>query len=197
MSRHLLSVLTLVVSGCVATNYTLVPPGPVPVGSLQLQPATAWNLAPAVETPLARKASQNWTLDGLSLNNLLVIPDVADGEPLFLAPNENMALPVFRADMLPNELVELIETSVEKLFGEGQTVIESEHLRPHRFGERPGILFDLRLALAEGPGYRGTVGAFIASQKLYMVAYIAAEPYYFEKDRAVAEQVIKSAQLAG
>lgn len=195
MRKRCLLLLTVVVSACATVNYTLIPAGTVPVGSLRLQPATAWNLAPRNETPLAREASQNWTLDGLSLNSFMVIPDVPDGEPLFISPNPGMALPVFRADMLPNELVELIEASVEKLFGEGQTNIESDGLRPHRFGANMGILFDLRLALSEGPGYRGTVGAFIANHKLYMVLFIAADPYYFEKDRAQAERIIADAHL--
>jgi hypothetical protein len=195
MRRNVLLLIAVVLGGCVSASYTLIPAGVVPVGELQLQPTTAWNLAPRIATPLAREASQNWTLDGLSLNNLMVIPDVPNGEPLFMAPNKTMALPAFRADMLANELVELIESSVEKIFGEGGTEIESDNLRPHRFGTDMGILFDLRLSLSDGPRYRGTVGAFIANQHLYMVLFIGAEPYYFEKDREAAERIIRGARL--
>lgn len=187
--------LFLLLSGCVSTQYTLVPAGPTTVGNLHLSPVSEWNAAPEMETPLARRSSQSWTVDGLNLNRLMVIADVADGESIFVPNHKGMALPLFKSNMLPNELVELTESSFEKLFEEGKSDVRASNLRPHRFGDRSGVMFNLDLTLADGPGYRGLVGAFTANNHLYLVAYIAAVPYYFEKDLESARRVIESARV--
>ncbi len=46
-----------------------------------------------------------------------------------------------------------------------------------------------------GPDYRGSIGGFIADEKLYLVAYLAADPHYFDKHAARADAIIKSAML--
>ncbi len=192
VSLMLLGVLS---TGCMTTTYTLVPTGTSQVGNLAVSPGLNWNLAPKLQTPVARRESQSWTQDGLNLNRLIVIPAVPDGEPIFKALQKSSALPNFRAGMLPNELVELAESSIEKLFGEGESVVETDNLRPHRFGEHIGVLFDLRMTLAVGPKYRGLVGSFIAADQLYMIIYLAADPHYFEKYLREAEWIITKAHL--
>lgn len=194
MIRMVLIASWLLAGGCASAHYTLLPANtPVSVGSLSLQPPTAWNEAPKTSTPRARKESRSWTVDGLNLNRLMVIPDVEDGSPIFQNRNKAMALPVFRSDMLPNELVELTESSIEKLLGEGQSDVKAEHLRPHRFGGRAGVMFDLDITLADGPAYRGLAGAFISDSHLNLLVYIAAEPYYFDKDLDSAREIIENA----
>ena len=196
MKRKLSLVLLAVLSaGCVTTTYTLVPTGTSQVGNLAVSPGLNWNLAPKIHTPIARRDSQSWTRDGLNLNRLIVIPAVPDGEAIFKAPQQSAALPVFRTGMLPNELVELAESSIEKLFGEGESVIETDNLRPHRFGEQIGVMFDLNLTLAAGPRYRGLVGSFTAADGLYLIIYLAADPHYFERYRQEAEWIITNAHL--
>lgn len=198
MQRMLLmAVIAGLSTGCVTTTYSLVPSGPSNVGGLNVSPGLSWNLAPKIHTPIARKESQSWTQDGLNLNRLIVIPAVPDGEPIFKAFQQSAALPPFRAGMLPNELVELTESSVEKLFGEGDSVVETDNLRPHRFGGEIGVLFDIRLTLAAGPDYKGLVGAFTADDALYLILYLAADPYYYEKYRSDAEWIIENAHRSG
>jgi hypothetical protein len=97
--------------------------------------------------------------------------------------------------MLPNELVAFTESYLGKLFGEGEAVVTTANVRPHRFGASPGVLFDAAVQVAEGADRKGVIGAFIANQKLYLVMYLAADPYYFELNRDAAEQVIRSARL--
>ena len=190
-----LLVFGILSTGCVTMNYTLIPTGTSDVGSLAVSPGLNWNLAPKIHTPVARRESQSWTQDGLNLNRLIVIPAVPDGEPIFKAPQKSSALPNFRAGMLPNELVELAESSIEKLFGEGESMVETDNLRPHRFGEHIGVLFDLRMTLAAGPKYRGMVGSFTAADQLYMIIYLAADPHYFDKYVQEAEWIITNAHL--
>jgi hypothetical protein len=190
--RKLLPAVTAALAGC--ASYSLVPPGAVTVGALQLSPVSAWNRVPA--SPLARKDSAMWTHDGLTLDRLVIIPAVPDGEPLFRDRKGHAALPAFHATMLPNELEELTESSLTKLLGEGNASVRTANLRPHRYGDDQGILLDLEASGTDGPDYKGLAGVFVAADKLYVVLYLAAVPYYYEKHLAEAEAITRGARLA-
>jgi len=191
--KLLISMLaTVVLTGCVSIK--LQQPGPVKVGGLEVTPQESWNILPASLTPFARPESQVWTRDGVLLDRLIIIPGVPDGEPLFKEPDKAIVLPRFKRDMLPDEIVQLTESSLVKLLGEGDTVVKSANLRPSRFGEQRGVAFDLTATLTEGPVYRGVVGAFVAAERLNMILFMAAEPYYFDKHHAAAEGIIASAR---
>lgn len=184
-----------VLAGCVPA-YTLVNPGAVAVGGLTVDAPGAWNKAPYTMTTRLRNDAEMWTRDGPLLDRLVLIPAVADGEPLLIDRKGTAALPAFRADMLPNELEELAESTMLKYFGEGSSAVGTSNLRPHRFGAHRGVLFEIEAAVNDSPDYGGTAGAFVADGKLYMVFYLAAKPYYYEKHLADAQAVIESARLA-
>jgi len=187
--------LTLVsLSGCV-TGYTLVEPGVQTLGSMQVTADSKWNRAPSNFAPAGRKGSQTWTQDGLLLDRVMIIPGVPDGESIFVSRDKSAALPVFHADMLPNEIEELVESSIVKLYGEGNAAVSTSNLRPQGFGEYGGFMFDIEAAVTESPDYRGSIGAFISDERLYLVAYLAADPYYFDKHATRADAIIKSATL--
>jgi hypothetical protein len=165
----------------------------VQVGAIEVTPNEAWNLLPAALAPFARPQSQVWTRDGVLLDRLMIIPGVAEGEAIFKEPDKTVALPHFKRDMLPDEIVQLTESSIVKLLGEGDTVVKTSNLKPGRFGEHRGLTFDLSATLTEGPAYKGIAAAFIEDDHLNMVLFVAAEPYYFDRNRAAAEAVIASA----
>jgi len=183
------------VSGCTTMSFVAVAPGPVLVGDLSLTPSTTWNAAPAMVRPYSRRDAQVWTQDGLLLDRIMIIPAVADGETLFVSREDTAALPTFRSDMLPNELEEFTESSLVTLFGEGNAVVSTSGLRPHRFGENQGVLFDFDASLTDSPDFRGLAGAFIVDELLYMMLYVAAEPYYYGKHIDEARSIIETAYL--
>ena len=189
-----LLVAAVVVSGCVPT-YALVQSGPVVFNDLQVNATGGWNQAPPAFSPSMRKGAAVWTQDGPLLDRLIIIPGVPDGETLIRSPRESTALPVFRKDMLPNEIEELAESTFVKYFGEGNAAITTRNLRPHRFGKHAGVMFNVDASVSESPDYRGTVGAFIANEKLYMLYYLGAIPHYYDIHAADAEAVIQSATL--
>lgn len=197
MTNRILALLIAMTSlgACVPTTFTLVTPGVVAVQDLKLQADSGWNSAPPFAMQSAGYGSVYWTKDGPLLDRLVIIPGVPDGEPLLVTQQKTAALPIFRADMLPNEIEELVESTIVKLFGEGQAVVNTANLRPHRFGDHRGVLFDLTATVTDSPGYRGLVGAFIANEKLYLAYFLAATPYYYDKHIASAESVIKSATI--
>ena len=181
-------------SGC-AVGYCLVTAGPVMIQDLNVRADAGWNRAPGMSTPSVRSGAETWTKDGMLLDRLVISPAIPDGQPIMVSRNKSAALPVFRKDMLPNELEELVESSIVKLFGEGSAVVSTSNLRPHRYGDITGIRFDLEATVTESPPYRGTVGAFIAGDKLYLMYFLAAVPYYHDKHIREAEAVIQSATL--
>ncbi len=192
--RLLILVVVVGLSGC-AMSYSLVAAGMVAVEGLNVQTGSGWNRAPGIHTPSNRQDAETWTKDGMLLDRLVIIPAIGDGEAIMVSRSKSAALPVFKADMLPNELEELVESSMVKAFGEGGSVVSTDGLRPHRFGERDGVMFDLTATVIDGPQYRGTVGAFIAEDNLYLIYFIGAVPYYYDKHIAEADAIIRSATL--
>jgi hypothetical protein len=192
---YLILLIGMIGSGCVSTSFVAVAPATVAVGDLNVTPPTTWNAAPAIILPNTRKGAQVWTQDGLLLDRISITPAIPDGESIFVSRDKSVALPVFRSDMLPNELEELVESSLVKFFGEGNAVVNTSGLRPHRFGENRGVLFDFEASLTDSPDYRGMVGAFIANELLYVISYSAAEPYYYGKHLEEAKMIIETATL--
>jgi len=185
---------SLILSGGCA-SYTAVGPGEITRTGLIVQTGRAWNQAPISTNSMARPGSTIWTQDGLLLDRIMIIPAVPSGEPLFRQSSQWQALPVFKAAMLANEIEELTESSIVKLFGEGGVVVQTSHLRPHRYGENWGILFDMELTIADGPGYKGVTGALVVNEKLYLIFFLGAEPYYYQRHLGDALEVIKSARV--
>lgn len=190
--RFLTIAVAFTLTACAAVGYRLVEPGVQTLGALRITAGDGWNVAPASNTPGSRSSSRTWTRDGLLLDRMMIIPAVAGGEPLFVSRDKTAALPAFRDDMLPNEIEELVESSIVKLFGEGNAVVSTSNLRPQQFGTNGGFLFDIEASVTESPDYKGLAGAFVYEDKLYMAIFLGAMPTYFDKHRAVAETVIKS-----
>jgi hypothetical protein len=183
--------LCFLMASCV--SYTLVSPGSKTFGGLEVSTSQTWNRVPAQLSPASRKDARVWTQDGVLLDRLMIIPAVPEGETIFRSQSKSQALPAFRSDMNPKEIEELTESSITKLFGEGQVIAETSKLRPHRFGDHQGFLFNLHLAVNDGPDYGGIVGAFVVAGKLNLVVFLGAKPYYFDKHKDEALAVIRGA----
>jgi hypothetical protein len=136
-----------------------------------------------------------WTRDGLLLDRLIILPDIGDGETIFISSRKDALLPDFRVDMLPHEIAELVEASVVRQFGEGSVAVDTAGLRPHQFGSRKGFFFDLNVVVADGPNYGGVAGGFTANDKLYLAIFLGAEPYYLEKHLPRVDKTIRSMRL--
>jgi hypothetical protein len=199
--RALLPVAMLVlaggIAGCVA-GFTAVPAADATVGTMTVTPSAGWNKVPPGFAPFARPGAQVWTQDGVLLDRFMLIPNVAEGETLFKAPPgqaKGASLPTFKADMLPNELVQFTESSLVKLLGEGSTSIKTGGLRPVTLGGQRAIQFDVAVTPQDGPAYRGLAVAAVRDRKLSMILFLAADPYYFDKHQPAVEALIASARF--
>jgi hypothetical protein len=194
----------LLLTGCATTPpYTELPAGPVTVGSVRFDVDAGWNVAAPkiwlVSNGVLRvqEGGPYWTRDGQQLDQIIVYPDIRDGEALEKKAPKQAAYPAFRANMLPNEIVALVESTLTKVFGEGDALVTSSGLRPQKFGDQKGFAFDLALSVSNGPDYKGLVGGFVADGKLQLAVYLGAVPYYFDLHRESAARIIASARLTG
>jgi hypothetical protein len=185
--------LSILIAAC-APTYQVVKPGTANYDGFKVTTAQSWNLAPTGVTPSVREGTRVWTQDGILLDRVMIIPAVPDGESIFVSKSDK-TIPIFRSDMLPNEVEELTESSIVKLFTEGEVAVETSNLRPHRFGENNGFLFDMNVSVSDGPNYLGVAGALIVDKKLYLIFFLGAEPYYYEKHIDEALVVIKGARV--
>jgi len=180
--------LSVFITGC--ASFSIVGPGDLNYEGLKIQTSQAWN-----RTSGSRSGSEVWTQDGVLLDRLIIIPKVPSGESIFKPDSTQRALPVFKSDMLPNEIEELTESSLVNVFPEGEAAVETTNLRPHMFGEINGVLFDIDVVLSDGPNYNGVAGAFVENDYLYIILYLGASPYYYEKHLDEALATIKSARV--
>lgn len=196
MKRLVTMFWLLGLAGCVSNQFKAVAPGAVQVGDLTVQAADAgWNKAPQTMTWHLHKGSQLWTRDGLLLDYMVLIPGVSDGGTLFKSRSKSLVYPAYQAGMLPNEIVELTESSLAKLNGTN-VAVSSSNLRPYRLGELRAVMFDLTLIGSEGPARRGRALAFVQDQALYLMLYVGTRLHYFDKHWDSAVTTMNTARLS-
>ena len=198
MRTALVALALAVMAGCTTTGppYELVSTGTVAVGSLSLTADPGWNASTRMKSNFTGPGAV-WTLDGPRLDYLIIVADVAEGVSIFKEPNAKVLYPKFHTSMLPNEVVTLVEASLTRhVFGEGEAVVSSSNLRPATYGVDKGFAFDISITVSDGPDRKGIVGGFVANDKLNLAIFLAAVPYYFDKDRERAGAVIASVRRA-
>jgi len=192
----ILLLLTALLQGCV-TAYTIVKPERQTVGNvISVQPGMKWN---KLEYSSYQGHLEVWTLDGPQLNTLVFFTGVPDGEPLFTlrtrSPQQEEKPPVFRANMNPLEVQELLEATVARYFQ--TTLAESRSLQSETIAGGRGFRFETRLIGRDEVERVGIFVGTIRNKKLYGAWFQGARLNYFERYRAEVDQMIKSARLVG
>lgn len=181
-----LALLSLVLLAA-CTGYRAVGPGPVSIGALSVQPASPWNKA-----PIKFAGREFWTREGVYLDHIIFIDGLPDGKPLFVV-DKRAEFGLFRAHMLPSDVMELTESSLAKLYG--SALIETRNLRPAPFGNKPGFRFDYGYVSALDVPMKGLAAGAIIDGRLYLILYEAAETHYFEAGLPEVEALIRSAAI--
>lgn len=142
---------------------------------LQLTSALDW-------TRIRQPRSELWTIDGPDLNLLRIYSRIRPGEHVFQRARRRASQPDgpwFRPDMRADELRDLV---LDGLREEGAAQIDSDRLRPHRFGDVPGLRFDFAMSSPAGLRYRGTAAAAVRAGQLTVVLWYAPTEYYYGRD---------------
>jgi hypothetical protein len=182
----------VVLTTCAAKPITLLPVGEQTVGALRIDVTAGWNTLNADSKGGPSLAI--WTCDGALLDRLVIYAGVGDGRTLSVERSK-VQLPHFRASMPQNELVAFVEDNLKTMFGDEPAAVVSSNVQVQDFGSNAGILFEVDIAPVELAHYRGTVGAFVAEQKLYLMMYLGAHPHYYDAHLAAAKEMILSARL--
>ena len=176
----LLTCCAFVLSAC-TTVYTPVDAkkSPVTTRGMMLSPNVNWSklYKPAVNSNVA----DLWTIDGLMLNQLYIFGEVKEGDKLFNKINDEIVLPSYQVDMLPNEITELLVSSLNNQYG-GDLTIDTANLRPNKFGSKPGFSFEVNFFNKDGLYIKGKAFSAVVDSKLYLLLYMAPDLHYYEKN---------------
>jgi len=136
-----------------------------------------------------------WTIDGLPLNEFVLISKVRPGEHVFLAARERKKRPDgpwFREGMRPDEIRDVL---LDALRGDGWAQVAASNLRPARYGTVDGLRFDLQATHANGLLYRGTYGAAVHEGRLTHWFWLAPVEHYYGRDVAAVNRMFDSARF--
>lgn len=187
-----LFLLSVALTAYAVKPITLVPVGQQMVGALKIDVTPGWNTMNA--DPKGGPTLAVWTCDGSLLDRLMIFSGVGDDRALSVERSE-VQRPHFKASMQQSDLVTFVEKNLESMFGDDPAVITSSNVRPQAFGDNAGILFEVDITPVELAHYKGTIGAFVADRKLYLMMYIGADPYYYDAHLGAARDMIVSARL--
>lgn len=176
----------LLLAGC--TSITTVHDGSVSIGEgLVVSGSGHWN---RLEPDAEADADEAWTAEGVTLDMVLFYAGIADGGALGARADKDN-LPLFRAGMLPHDIVELYEAMVARDGG----AFRLERLAPASFGGARGFVFEHRTTPRSGPELRGRAYGAVVDGRLYLISYTAPEGYFYAKHLAAVEALAASARI--
>jgi len=185
----LVSFFCMFLASCV--SYKLVGKTPLTVKGMQVVTQNHWNKAPNAPG----KSAEVWTIDGHQLNELIFVGEVSDNGSLFKANSKELPMPKFKTGMLPNELEDLVKTSLKNLMG-GEIDVDTSSLRPVEVNEQMGFRFNLDFHTPDGLAKRGDVLILENDGKLYSVILIATRLHYFDTLVNEFEGIIQSLKVS-
>jgi len=168
----LITALTILISGC--DQYTIVKSEQQTVKSFIVNPTGEWNKVPKI---FSLSGLPTWTVDGISLNSLSFISEVEVGDTL-LPNTDEKKYQTFEADMLPTELVELIESSFALAYG--AKVVYKGKLKPIKIGLTQGFQYDFEFVASDDLSRKGFIAAAVKNDQLHLIFYQAAKLHYYD-----------------
>jgi hypothetical protein len=193
MIRRLSIATLLLLAGC-AQPYTLIAPSQVAVagGTMHVTPSAAWNKAPT--SPLAIRYEEDWTENGPTLDSLVFIGGLPDGQALAKQHRKaDSQVPVFHATMTPLELTSMIESYYR--VREGSKLFQTDGIAPASLFGKPALRFDYSYVGGDDVRRRGRSVAAIVGGKLYLLSLEGAASHYFENAAPQFDSIVASASL--
>lgn len=181
--------------GLLGLNYfQLVRPRPHAVagGGMIVTPTIEWNRIPRGRYDIPRE--ENWTLNGPGLDGLSFIGGVENGKRIVEQRRKaDRKVPNFRADMTPQEIVDMIESFY--LIRGGSVEFEMTGLKPRTFMGRPGFQFDYMHLGGDELRRQGRAVGSIINGRFYLILFDAARMHYFPAGVQEFERIVESARL--
>ena len=190
--RILIAMLPLALTGCVQ-GYTLVAASPTAVSTkaFTVQPSTAWNRMPPYSSPT--KYEETWTHNGPMLDSIAFIGGLPEGETLLKQDKKaEKRVPLFRADMTPQDLASMVEASYRV---HGITVFNVQSVDTVQFLGGTGIKVQFNYAPSNGISKNGTAVLRVVDKKLYVMKLEGVSSHYYEAAVPEFTQLVASASL--
>ena len=175
-------VLCLLLSAC--AQISMVEPKRHKIGdAFSVEAQIAWNRIPAEKTEV-------WTVDGPRLQAVRFFKGIKDQETLFTS-DKDAKLPVFRADMSANEVMEFVVDTYSRA---GASQVAARGLRPADFGDAPGFRFEFGYVDGNGLEGDGIAGGAVIEERLYMIIYTGSRAHYFPKYKDDVDRLLQSVE---
>jgi hypothetical protein len=186
-TRLAFALVLLAVSAC-APIILLVEPGPRDIGgAYQITTPIAWSR-------FAMAPTEQWTVDGLTLQNLHLFAGLDDGDVLFAESRRRAddGVPRYRRGMRASDVAEFVAASLAE---RGAGEVETAALRPAPFGALDGFRFDIAFLSGDGLAYRGAaLGAVGDDGRLHLILYTGTRQHYFAAHLEAAEAIFGSVE---
>jgi len=192
MFRKLAAIVVMTLSLAACATYQPVDSASVMNvgGGVSVDPQIAWAKVVRPNTSGAL-----WTVDGLGLDELYFFTDVKAGQPLItLRGEDEKETRLYADDMLPNDVMDLLASTVEKL---GYRQVRTSGLAPARFGNTTGFRFNLNFSTSNGLEMKGMAIAAQRNSKLDLILFTAPAEYYFGHYSPIVDKLFSSVQTSG
>jgi hypothetical protein len=187
MKRYLLILILFIVSAC--STHSIVKDTPQTIKGITVTPTLIWNKVPST---LAVGGVPTWTADGISLNSISFFSDIKDGKSLVKATKKQQ-FPTFRADMLPTELIELIESTLAKAYQ--AKILNQGELAPLMLGTDDAFEYTFDFVTGDELPRRGYVVGAVKNEKLHVIFYQAARLHYYDSRVADVKSIVNTAVI--
>lgn len=184
----------ILLTGCVS-GYTLVAPQTMTVAhaTMRVKPSSAWNRAP--RSSLDVPSLESWTKNGPLLDGITFIGAIRSGQAITKQrPKDDQKVPVFRAEMTPQDLVAMIESYYR--ISAGARIFQTTSVKPTRFLSSAAVQFDYDYVGTDDIKRRGRSVLAVVDGKLFVISLFGATSHYFEAALPEFEALIASATKA-
>ena len=162
------------------------------VGSdMTVKPGSTWKRLPASVNQT--RWEEVWTWNGPQLDRITLVRGLPDGKAVISQQtNADQQVPVFRAEMTPQDLMSMLEVSYRV---NGVTAFYFEVVEPIDFLGGPGVRLRYNYTSGIGIAKRGSCVMRVVDRKLYAMKLESVAGHYFDTVDPEFDQLIASAQL--
>lgn len=170
-------------------QHTVVTSGQQTVKSFIINPTNQWNLIPKQFSFAGLPA---WTVDGGSLNSLIFISEISHGDTLLPSTNDKK-LDTYDKDMLPNEIIEFIESTL--LIYTDAKITNRGTLRPIKIGVDQGFEFEFEFVKNDEVPRKAYIAAASKNEMLHLILFQATKIHYYGHLIDDVKNIISSAVI--